>query len=212
MKTFRRNFIPLRHIPVIVLLLLSMLVTMTACRADVITMSPDQFLDRLNALCADDFGAVVETETVDAVTSLCRITDRMSLMLISDPVTGLLQRAELTLTFDPDITDLDYSSFSYFFLVMLKELIYNRQNDFFVIFHYLVVIVVFFDNVFDIIEAVRDIFALHFESLAFVVFGFLVLLVVFVLVSPFLSRINKIPVTEKTASIVFVAVTKIAHN
>ena len=120
MKTFRRNFIPLRHIPVIVLLLLSMLVTMTACRADVITMSPDQFLDRLNALCADDFGAVTETETIDAVTSLCQITDRISLTLISDPVTGLMQRAELVLAFDPDITDLDYSSFSYFFLVMLK--------------------------------------------------------------------------------------------
>ena len=103
-----------------VLLILSILVSFTACRAEALTMSPDQFLDRLNSLCADDFGAVVETETVDAVTSLCRITDRISLMLISDPVTGLLQRAELTLTFDPDITDLDYSSFSYFFLVMLK--------------------------------------------------------------------------------------------
>ena len=108
------------RIPVGILLILSVLVSFTACRADAITMTPDQFLDRLNALCADDFGAVVETETVDAVTSLCRITDRMSLTLISDPVTGLLQRAELTMTFDPDITDLDYSSFSYFFLVMLK--------------------------------------------------------------------------------------------
>ena len=103
-----------------ILLTLSMLFCMTACRAEVITMSPDQFLDRLNSLCADDFGAVTKTETIDAVTSLCQITERISLTLISDSVTGLLQRAELVLTFDPDMTDLDYSSFSYFFLVMLK--------------------------------------------------------------------------------------------
>jgi len=102
------------------LLILSMLFCMTACRTEAITMSTDQFLDRLNNLCADDFGAVTKTETVDAVTSLCQITDRISLTLISDSVTGLLQRAELVLTFDPDMTDLDYSSFSYFFLVMLK--------------------------------------------------------------------------------------------
>ena len=108
------------RIPVGILLILSVLASFTACRADAITMSPDQFLDRLNVLCADDFGAVVKTETVDAATSLCKITDRISMTLFSDPVTGLLQRAELTLTFDPDITDLDYSSFAYFFLVMLK--------------------------------------------------------------------------------------------
>ena len=102
------------------LLILSMLFCMTACRTEAITMSTDQFLDRLNNLCADDFGAVTKTETVDAVTSLCQITVRISLTLISDSVTGLLQRAELVLTFDPDMTDLDYSSFSYFFLVMLK--------------------------------------------------------------------------------------------
>ncbi len=102
------------------LLILSMLISFTACRAEAITMSPDQFLDRLNALCADDFGAVTITEETDDVTALCRITDRISLSLISDPVTGLMQRAELVLTFDPDITDLDYSSFSYFFLIMLK--------------------------------------------------------------------------------------------
>ncbi len=102
------------------LLILSVLTCFTACRADAITMSPEQFLDRLNALCADDFGAVTQTEAIDEVTSLCQITDRISLLLISDPVTGLLQRAELVLTFDPDIADLDYSSFSYFFLVMLK--------------------------------------------------------------------------------------------
>jgi len=102
------------------LLILSMLVCFTACRADVITMSPDQFLDRLNTLCADDFGAVTITEAIDSVTALCKITDHISLTLISDPVTGLMQRAELVLTFDPDIADLDFSSFSYFFLVMLK--------------------------------------------------------------------------------------------
>ena len=102
------------------LLILSVLTTVTACRADAITMSPAQFLGRLNTLCADDFGAVTETEAIDNTTSLCQITERLSLTLISDPVTGLLQRAELVLTFDPDITDLDYSSFSYFFLVMLK--------------------------------------------------------------------------------------------
>ena len=110
----------LRRTLVNVLLLLSVLLSLTACRAEVITMSPGQFLDRLNALCADDFGAVTVTETTDDVTDLCQITDRISLTLISDPVTGLMQRAELVLTFDPDMTDLDYSSFSYFFLVMLK--------------------------------------------------------------------------------------------
>lgn len=119
MKTRRWKNALLRS-TVSILLSLSMLLCLTACRADVITMSPDRFLDRLNALCADDFGAVTETETIDAVTALCRITDRISLTLISDPVTGLMQRAELSLTLDPDITDLDYSSFSYFFLVMLK--------------------------------------------------------------------------------------------
>ena len=103
-----------------VLLVLSVLFSCTACRADAITMTPAQFLNRLNELCADDFGAVTETEEIDEVTSLCQITDRISMTLISDPVTGLMQRAELVLTFDPDITDLDYSSFSYFFLVMLK--------------------------------------------------------------------------------------------
>ena len=101
-------------------LLLSVLVSATSCRADAITMTPNQFLDRLNALCADDFGAVTQTEAVDNVTSLCQITDRISLVLVSDPVTGLMQQAELTLTFDPDIADLDYASFAYFFLVMLK--------------------------------------------------------------------------------------------
>ena len=102
------------------ILILTMLLSFVSCRADVITMSPAQFLDRLNALCADDFGAVTETEELDAVTSLCQITDRLSLILISDSVTGLLLRAELVLTFDPDIAELDYSSFSYFFLIMLK--------------------------------------------------------------------------------------------
>ena len=102
------------------LLILSLLLSFTACRADVITMTPEQFLNRLNDLCADDFGAVTETEAIDAITSRCQITDRLSLILISDDVTGLLQRAELVLTFDPDIADLDYASFSYFFLVMLK--------------------------------------------------------------------------------------------
>ena len=103
-----------------ILLVLSILVVCTACRAEAITMTSAQYLDRLNALCADDFGAVTETETVDAQTALCRITDRISLILTTDSVTGLLQCAELVLTFDPDITDLDYSSFTYFFLVMLK--------------------------------------------------------------------------------------------
>lgn len=102
------------------LLVSLLLFVCTACRADAITMTPSQYLDRLNALCADDFGAVTETETVDAQTALCQITDRISLLLITDSVTGLLQRAELVLTFDPDMTDLDYSSFTYFFLVMLK--------------------------------------------------------------------------------------------
>ena len=110
-----------------VLLILSVLTSFTACRADAITMTPAQFLSRLNALCADDFGAVTETEAIDNTTSRCQITQRLSLMLISDPVTGLLQRAELVLTFDPDIADLDYSSFSYFFLVMLKA--YNEGTS-----------------------------------------------------------------------------------
>jgi len=93
---------------------------LTACRGESITMTPTQFLDSINTLSADDFGAITETDTIDAVTTLCQITERLSLTLISDPVTGLLQRAELALTFDADITDLDYASFSYFFLVMLK--------------------------------------------------------------------------------------------
>lgn len=103
-----------------VLLILSMLAVCTACRAEAITMTSAQYLDCLNALCADDFGAVTETETIDAQTARCQITDRISLILTTDSVTGLLQCADLVLTLDPDITDLDYSSFSYFFLVMLK--------------------------------------------------------------------------------------------
>ena len=120
MKTARMTRGRLCRTLLCTVLTLSMLLSFTSCRAEVITMTPAEFLDRLNALCADDFGAVTESEAIDAVTSLCRITDRLSLTLISDSVTGLLQRAELVLTFDPDIAELDYSSFSYFFLVMLK--------------------------------------------------------------------------------------------
>lgn len=105
---------------VCLLLALTVLTLLTACRAEAITMMPEQFLDRLNALCADDFGAVTVDEVLENGAGLCQITERISLTLISDPITGLLQQAELTLTFDPDITELDYSSFSYFFLVMLK--------------------------------------------------------------------------------------------
>lgn len=120
MKTARMTSGRLCRALLCAILILSVLLSVTSCRAEVITMTPAQFLDRLNTLCADDFGAVTETEAIDAVTSLCQITDRLSLLLISDSVTGLLQRAELVLTFDPDIAELDYSSFSYFFLVMLK--------------------------------------------------------------------------------------------
>ena len=118
-----------RHLPsvkgrvcVVLCLILTLLLTLfcSGCRAQIITLMPDTFLERISTLCADDFGAVTVTEKIDAVTHRCQITDRITLWLYTDPVTGLVARAELALTFDADITDLDYASFSYFFLVMLK--------------------------------------------------------------------------------------------
>ncbi|MBO5648418.1 MAG: hypothetical protein J6S76_00725 [Clostridia bacterium] len=99
-------------------LLLSLLCT--GCRTNAITMTPSAFREALTALCSDDFGAITETEVVDAATSICKISDRLTLTLYADPVTGLLARAELSIALDVDITDLDYASFSYFFLIMLK--------------------------------------------------------------------------------------------
>ncbi len=96
------------------------LLSCVSCASEAILMSGDAYLDAINALASEDFGLLTVWEKTDADTTLIRISDRLSLTMQMDSVTGYVKWAELCLTFDADIAELDYASFSYFFLIMLK--------------------------------------------------------------------------------------------
>ena len=102
------------------LLLLTVVFLLGACTAETIMMTPVEYLEAVNELVTEDYGALTVNESLNTYTTVTRISDRLFLTMEADPVTGYLQRAELALYFDADIESLDYSSFSYFFLIMLK--------------------------------------------------------------------------------------------
>ncbi len=102
------------------LLLCIALLFCTGCAAETILLSSSDYLTAINDLASSDFGLLTVSDTPDAVTDVIQISDRLSLRMVADPVTGYVRCAELLLQFDPDMTDLDYASFSYFFLIMLK--------------------------------------------------------------------------------------------
>lgn len=101
-------------------LLAAVLLLCTGCASEAILMSSQAYLMEINELVVEDFGALTVTENLDADTTVTQISDRLYLTMAADPVTGYVRRAELALYIDPDIEELDYSSFSYFFLIMLK--------------------------------------------------------------------------------------------
>lgn len=101
------------------LLLVLPLILMTACSAGSKTVTPTEFLLNITDLVVDDFG-VVSGSSLDPVTTVAEITDLLILTLLADSVTGNLRQSELALHFDNDLEKLDYSSFEYFFLILLK--------------------------------------------------------------------------------------------
>lgn len=101
-------------------LLLTVLLLFGGCASETILMTPVEYLASLNELVSEDYGALTINESLNTHTTVTRISDRLFLTMEADPVTGYLRRAELALYFDADIEALDYSSFSYFFLIMLK--------------------------------------------------------------------------------------------
>ncbi len=107
-----------RHI--LSLILCVLLCFLTACASETIVMSASDYLLEINDLAASDFGILTVSENLDANTTVTQITDRLSLTLAADPITGYVRRAELMLYLEPEMEDLDYASFSYFFLIMLK--------------------------------------------------------------------------------------------
>ena len=110
-----------RCITVCVLLLLCIsTASLSSCNRLMITMSPAQFLSNINDLAAEDFGALSQEQIRDETITSVKIRDRLSLTMTADPFTGLMKSAVLKLSFDENIEDLDYSSFAYFFLIMLK--------------------------------------------------------------------------------------------
>ncbi|MCQ2432572.1 MAG: hypothetical protein MJ175_08215 [Clostridia bacterium] len=102
------------------ILLCACMLLFCACGGKDKTITPEEFLLGINELIVDDFGVISVTEHIGPYTSVTKITDRLYLTLVSDPVTNSLQQSELVLYFDHDLEKLDYSSFSYFFLILLK--------------------------------------------------------------------------------------------
>ncbi len=93
---------------------------LSSCASETILLSVSDYLLEINDLAASDFGVLTVTDKLDADTTVTKISDRLYLTLAADPITGYVRRAELALYLEPDMEELDYASFSYFFLVMLK--------------------------------------------------------------------------------------------
>ena len=84
-------------------------------------ITPETYLAEINALAENDFGTLTAaTNKENSSEAVAAISDRLFLSMTADPVTGFLSNAALTLRLDADIEALDYSSFTYFFLIMLK--------------------------------------------------------------------------------------------
>lgn len=103
-----------------VLLCVLVLTSLTACSKKAIGWTPAEFLSNINSLCADDFGVLAVKEEIDPYTQSIEISEQLHLYLTSDTVTGALYKADLVLKTDSNTEKLDYSAFSYFFLIMLK--------------------------------------------------------------------------------------------
>ncbi len=97
-----------------------MLCFTTACKKQAYGYSPTQYLSNINRLCVDDFGVLTVKESISPYVQDVEISDHLHLYLTSDTVTGSVQKAELSLQLDTETSKLDYSTFSYFFLIMLK--------------------------------------------------------------------------------------------
>ncbi len=102
------------------LLLAVLLSVLCACETQQTSFSPQDFLLNINDLIVDDFGVLTVTEKIDTETQMTQITDHLYLTLVSDPVTNILKQAELILYTDKGLEKLDYATFSYFFLILLK--------------------------------------------------------------------------------------------
>lgn len=102
------------------LLLVLPLLFLSACSGKSKTITPTEFLLNINDLVVEDFGVLTVTESAGALTSVTKISELLFLTLLADSVTGSLQQSELVLYFNNDLEKLDYSSFEYFFLILLK--------------------------------------------------------------------------------------------
>lgn len=102
------------------LLCVLMLLSLVGCDKKTYGYSPADYLSKINILCSDDFGVLTVKEKINPYTQKIEISEKLHLILHADTVTNTVQKAELVLTIDTETEKLDYSSFSYFFLIMLK--------------------------------------------------------------------------------------------
>ena len=105
---------------VLALFLAGTVILLISCGSKNVSITPDGFLMNINDLIVEDFGIINVTSALDATRTVTEISDRLYLTMAADPVTGSLQQAELALYTDNGLEKLDYSSFEYFFLILLK--------------------------------------------------------------------------------------------